>query len=627
MSAYVLLQFLTQSLFVLIFLAVGLRFVRRPSSANVDTALLFGVASLIVVATWTVEYLHVALPHLLNAALGAGLMAITYLLLRLVDDFTVVPRPLLVIAEIGLALSAVILFVVPPPVPAWLALLFVVYVVMLTLYAALAIMRAAGRSSGVTRRRMQAVAAGSLLLGSAILAIGLEALSPRVGQWWALIAEASAVMSGVSYFVAFAPPRWLRRAWQEPELRAFLSRAAAWPRLVDTQAVVQELQHSAATSLRAPRAAIGLWDDETEVLRFQGGPPAIDWPPADGVVGRAFTSQRPIFVADAGEPDPTDAVPYRGSNFYALLAVPITVGDRRLGVLSAYGARASRFADDDLSLAQLLADQAAVILDSRALIDEAARLRARDEAARLKSDFLSAAAHELKTPLTAIILQAQLLERRAIRDPEAPADIQGIERLVGETQRLKRRVLDLLDVSRIEQGRLVGIREEVDLVALAREACASYSSAHHRCMLDAGGEIIGCFVRPRITQLIDNLLDNAVKFSPDGRDVQVKVWEDETGAHLTITDHGIGIPVADLPHLFDRFHRGTNVDDRRFAGMGLGLSMCRGIVEQHGGHIAVSSAGSGRGSTFHVTLPKTTLSSWNERGRDNALLASAKEAG
>jgi signal transduction histidine kinase len=103
--------------------------------------------------------------------------------------------------------------------------------------------------------------------------------------------------------------------------------------------------------------------------------------------------------------------------------------------------------------------------------------------------------------------------------------------------------------------------------------------------------------------MIDNLLENAGKYSPEGGEVRVRIHEEGASAWITITDPGIGIPAADLEHLFDRFHRGGNVDDRNFAGMGLGLFICRGIVEQHGGVIWATSPGPNRGSTFHVVLP------------------------
>lgn len=107
----------------------------------------------------------------------------------------------------------------------------------------------------------------------------------------------------------------------------------------------------------------------------------------------------------------------------------------------------------------------------------------------------------------------------------------------------------------------------------------------------------------RIEQLLDNLVENAVKYSPDGGAIQIRLWETGAWVHLTIADHGIGIPAADRPRIFDRFHRGSNVDDRRFAGMGLGLYLCQAIVVQHGGNITVTDT-IPHGTTFHIQLPR-----------------------
>ena len=237
---------------------------------------------------------------------------------------------------------------------------------------------------------------------------------------------------------------------------------------------------------------------------------------------------------------------------------------------------------------QLLADQAAVILESRTLIDEATRVRAREEATRLREDFLSAAAHDLKTPLTTLIAKAQLMERLALRNPAAPADLIGLQLLVREGQRL------------------VGERAPVDLVALAEEVCARHSADHHRCDVESHGPVIGMYDAFRIAQLLENLTENGVKYSPLGGEVRLKVWSDDECAHISVSDQGIGIPAHDLPHIFERFYRAANVDDRQFAGMGLGLFICRGIVEQHGGRIHVSSR-PGAGSRFQIELPLTPV--------------------
>jgi signal transduction histidine kinase len=605
MSADDLLQWVAQALFVLIFLVTGARAFRRPLRASIDIALFFGALSVVIAEGWVVAALDATPGRALNALNSALIMALPYLLLRLVDDFADVPRWLLHAAEAGLALAVIGLVAMAPPLPAGLTLLYVAYFVGLQIYAAAMFVREARRANGLTCRRMQAAAAGSVCLSLTILAAGLQSSLPDTAGLWMLLSRFFGLAAGIGYFLGFAPPLLLRRAWQEPELRAFLSRAASLPRLPDTAATVRELERGAAASIGAPAAAIGLWDPVAAVLRFDiSGEPVVQ-PPNAGITGRAFSTQRLVFVPDAPRADPANAAGYQARGARAVLAAPITAGAARLGVLAVYAPRAPIFAEDDLTLVHLLADQAAVVLESRALIDEAARVRAREEAARLKDDFLSAAAHDLKTPLTTIVAQAQLLERQALRDPAAPADAMGIRRMVRESQRLSDLVAELLDAARLERGQVLGPRDAADLVTLAEQACERISSKRHPCTLEAAAPVVGVWDHVRVMQVIDNLVENAVKYSPDGGEVRLKVWQGGEEAHLTVTDQGIGIPTADLPLVFERFHRGSNVDDRRFAGMGLGLFITRGIVEAHGGCIAVTST-LGGGTTFHVTLPLST---------------------
>jgi signal transduction histidine kinase len=284
------------------------------------------------------------------------------------------------------------------------------------------------------------------------------------------------------------------------------------------------------------------------------------------------------------------------------MAAPITAGEKRLGVLVVYAPKPPVFGEEDLRVLRLVADQAAIVLESRALIDEAARVRAREEVTRLKDDFLSAAAHELRTPLTTLVAGAQLLARRATRFPDRPPDLAAIQRLVGEAQRLRALVVELLDASRAERGSLVGARVEVDLVALARAACRRLGTDRHRCTVEAPEPVVGLFDPPRIEQLVENLVENAIKYSPAGGSVRVAIRRAGDEARLVVEDRGIGIPREDLPRVFDRFHRAANVDDRTFAGMGLGLFISRAIVEGHGGRISVASE-LGNGTRVEAVLP------------------------
>ncbi|HEY3108273.1 MAG TPA: ATP-binding protein [Chloroflexota bacterium] len=618
MSASVLLQYLTQTIFVLVFLIVGARAVRRPRRADLDIALLYGVLSLVIALQWLNAALAVR-PGPYQAALaGSLLMAFPYLMLRLLADFAGVPTRLMRAAEAGLALAVAGLILVRPPMPLATTVAYVAYFAVIEVYVAARFLREGRRSTGVTRRRMQAVAAGSVCLGLAILLAPFQALLPGLADLWSVLAQALGLACGVAYALGFTPPNLLRRAWQEPELRAFLGRAASLPRLPDTESIVRELEAGAASALGAPSAAVGLWDPERRLLRYpskawRGGLPSLAAPmyqragvlehrPELFIAGRAFSAQQAIFTANPSRDAPDVGEYYQAHGTGSVLAAPITAGERRLGVLVATAERAPIFADDDLGLIQLLADQAAVVLESRALIDEAARMQAREEAARLKDDFLSAAAHDLKTPLTTLVAQAQFMERRVLVRPDAPPDLDGIRRMIREAKRLNSLVLELLDAARAEQGRLTGEREEVDLAELARQSCERVARDCSRCLVDAPGPVVGRYDRRRIIQLLDNLLENAVKYSPGGGEVWVAVGREVDVVRLTVRDEGIGIPAADIGRIFDRFHRGTNVDDRQFAGMGLGLFICRGIVEEHGGRIWAESQ-PGAGSSFHVELP------------------------
>lgn len=565
-------------------------------------SIFFGDTALIILASRVGGLLSTPPPAWENDLTIVGLMALPYLLLRLVDDFTTVRAVVKRLAEIGLVATIVATVASPGAVAPLVALAMVLYFVALSVYCAMQFARAAHRSLGVTRRRFDAVALGTIFLGADLLFAGsVPFLSEPDSTIVSALSQLSGLGSAIAYYLGFAPPGFLRRAWQAPELRAFLARAAALPRLPTTADIVRELEAGAAASTGST-ARIGLWREEDGIVRFvlpDGAP--FDVTPGEHLAGRAFGQQRIVYSGDPVRDDPSAADTYRTSRVGAIAAVPITAGERRLGVLALYAERAPIFAVSDMELAQLLADQAAVVLESRALIDDVARMHAREEATRLKEDFLSAAAHDLKTPLTTVVAQAEFLERKARRDPSAPPDLHGLERIVREAKRLASLVTDLLDAARLEQGRLVTEREPIDLGTLVSEVIAR-QSGRHPVDIDVRGAIVGTYDRRRIEQLIDNLIENAKKYSPNVTPVCVTVWQQDGEARITVRDNGIGIPPSDLPTIFERFSRGSNVDDRKFHGMGLGLYICRGIVEEHGGRIWADSE-IGKGSTFNVALP------------------------
>jgi len=244
------------------------------------------------------------------------------------------------------------------------------------------------------------------------------------------------------------------------------------------------------------------------------------------------------------------------------------------------------------------------------LYQREAAARAHAEAAlRARDEFLSTASHDLKTPLTTMRGLAQLLKRRAARLPESERPlVDGLASIETATGKMTAQINELLDEVRLQMDRgMILERRPTDLVAMARQVAADHQQAtdQHRIKVEASDDLTGEWDAERIERVLQNLLVNAVKYSPDGGDVTISLsrLEDERGAWaiVSVRDHGIGIPPADLPHIFDRFHRAGNVVGR-IAGTGIGLAGAQQIVQQHGGEITVESR-EGDGATFTVRLP------------------------
>jgi signal transduction histidine kinase len=608
-----LTQYLSWAIYTLIFVLVTVKAVRRPTQVNVDIALFFTMPAASIALSVAIDLGLIQTSPFTEILSATFLFAMAYTLFRLVDDFAQVPTWLSPAALAGFVLSILTLLVFQPPRPSWLSILQVIYITALFVYSVMQFLRASRHASGVTLRRMRSVAFGSFALVILFVIAGLTVFFPQWSDILRPLTDLTALISAAAYFLGFATPEIVRRAWQEPELRAFLGRAASLPNLPDTQSIIQELERGTAASVGAPNASIGLWDPQSQTLHFHMKDHDLRLRLDETLAGRVYKSQKPLFTDNAARDNPGHGDLQRAYDARTALIAPVTAGDKRLGVLAAYASRAPIFAEEDLALVQLLADQAAVILESRALIDEATHVQAREQVARMKEDFLSAAAHDLKTPLTTLVMQVELLERRAMRAPDAPTDIAALGKIKKEAHRLKSLVLELLDAARAEQGRLVGELEQVDLAAVAQDVCARHSSPTHPCTVQAAGSVTGTYDPNRIGQLLENLVENAVKYSPDGGSVTISVGCLQSGAagvlskvplpgrpgldsagwnHIAVSDSGIGIPRDDLPHVFERFHRGSNVDDRQFVGMGLGLYICRGIVEQHGGIMWVESPAS-----------------------------------
>jgi signal transduction histidine kinase len=225
-----------------------------------------------------------------------------------------------------------------------------------------------------------------------------------------------------------------------------------------------------------------------------------------------------------------------------------------------------------------------------------------------RDEFTATLSHDLKSPLTFIKGMANLRRRRATATPETQPLIDALEQIENSAGRMAQLLDELVDASRLQAGRPLELRREpIDLVGLARDVVAQHQQTTDRHLLQLMNgvpRLVGVWDRVRLGRVLDNLLGNAVKYSPRGGVIQVCVdfgEQPDRFAFVRVSDRGEGIPEADLPHIFEHFHRGTNVAGL-IPGTGIGLSGARRILEQHGGSILVESA-VGEGTTVTVRLP------------------------
>jgi len=295
-----------------------------------------------------------------------------------------------------------------------------------------------------------------------------------------------------------------------------------------------------------------------------------------------------------------------------LLAVPIVSGGRVQGVLVTVGRRPSAApTTDQRRLAESIAERAGPALENATLwADLQQRMEAERDAQRAKDDFLSIVSHELRTPLTSIQGYAQLLEGRLRAQTSSESkELSQLRVIRSQVGRMRRLVDDLLDVSRIDRRGGVGIEpSDFDLAELVREAIARVRREHpDRQMAQEVPDSVPIHAdRDRIDQVLANLLDNAVKYSPDGGPVRVDLERRGADVQLSVTDEGVGIPEEHFDHVFERFYQANGeISRRRFGGLGLGLYISSAIVDAHGGEIrAEPNRAAGRGTTFVVRLPR-----------------------
>jgi signal transduction histidine kinase len=399
------------------------------------------------------------------------------------------------------------------------------------------------------------------------------------------------------------------RAHENERLLALQRASAIVAARSTTREVIDEVMLTAASLLGQASASLYLWDEAVGALRLaqNADPDGRTVSPVlsrgEGMSGDLLAKLEPIIVNDYASWSGASATGLE-TKLHAVLGVPLIRSGKLLGaiVLRAYDDR-TRFTIEDARLLGLFGDQAvAALTNAEAFERQRAAMEQLERVNRAKSEFVSIVSHEFRTPLTGIQGFSEMM-----RDEDLPlADMKEYAADINkDAQRLNRMINEMLDLDRMEAGRMTLNRESTDLNGIVSEAA-------DRVRPGAPGHPIRLALEPgmpalsgdkdKLTQVVANLLSNAVKYSPTGGQIVVTTALEASEIHLTVQDKGMGIPADMLEAIWERYARVDSDASRGIQGTGLGLPIVRQIVTMHGGRVWAESE-VGRGSLFHVVLP------------------------
>ena len=339
------------------------------------------------------------------------------------------------------------------------------------------------------------------------------------------------------------------------------------------------------------------------------------FPQGVGLPGTVWATGEPIWLPDLAAASSFPRVELAArAGLHAILAVPVRLGREVLGVMqfiattieSPDGPLLETLAIAGSQIGQFLGRKRAEQERAELLVREQAALKDAEAAIRMRDQLVASVSHDLKNPLTAISGQVQVLQFLAGRDELPPERLLGsLDAISSTSKRMAALINELLDAVHLQAGLPIELRRRpTDLANLALQVVANHQQATEKHSLRFDGDQsgpVGHWDPDRLERVLDNIVSNAIKYSPDGGEILVEVARDRGWGVLSVQDEGVGIPTADLPHVFERYRRARNVSTK-FSGTGLGLAGAKDLIELHGGSVSVTSV-EGVGSTFVVRLP------------------------
>lgn len=392
---------------------------------------------------------------------------------------------------------------------------------------------------------------------------------------------------------------------------------------LDIEEIFREALAKTLQMLSLDAGGIYLLEDETrlKLKTLMGASEAFagvvsEIPVGVGVAGTAVQNKMPV-VTDIDHYPSRELLPFlEKEGLVTLIGVPLMAKGRVVGAMNLANRRRRVFSKEDIDILASIGSQIGVAIENARLYQESKAALEKLQAAyeelksldRMKSEFLSNVSHELKTPLVSIRGYGELLyDEKLGALPQAQKS--ALEAIIRNADRLTRLINSLLFLSVQQMGKpeikMKPKPQDIDEIITASIADMKVQAERKNISVekDVSRQLMVMGDKDRLTEVFMNLIDNAIKFSYHGGKINIKAREEDDNVHVTVTDTGIGIPENVLPFLFQRFYQADASITRKYGGTGLGLYICKSIVDAHNGNIWIESK-VGKGTTVHVLLPQ-----------------------
>lgn len=383
---------------------------------------------------------------------------------------------------------------------------------------------------------------------------------------------------------------------------------------VNLDALLKHIMDVAVDITESEAASVLLWNAKTHQLFFaastsESADALIGKPvPMDSIAGTVLM-QNKIIQVDNAQNDPRHYDQVDSEIAFvtkSLLTIPMTYKDKVIGVVQALNKKEMPWTQDDRHYLEILSSQAAVAIEGAQLVMELRNANEHlKEVDKLKNDFIAIASHELRTPLGVIMGYASFLQEETLADPEAA---QHADKVMESALKLRQIIEDMVNLRYLKQNQQDLMREELNISALLGSieqlTMQMIDVNHHdfKVVLPDTEPIVSVDLK-RLSMAMNNLINNAVAFTPPGGAITVKASMRQNEVVISVIDTGVGLEQEQLDRIFIEFYQVEDYMTRHHGGLGIGLSITKAIIEAHGGHIWAESEGKGKGAHFNFTLP------------------------